>query len=76
MLGHIDHQFCLLPVILKLFEKLFLQKLMFTIAEGRLIPNHQFGFRSKYATVEQIHRISNKISLALYGRKGLFCDVS
>jgi hypothetical protein len=34
------------------------------IVEERLIPNHQFGFRSKHATVEQVHRITNKISLA------------
>jgi hypothetical protein len=36
----------LLSIISKLFEKLFLQKLMSAIAEGR--PNHQFGFHSKY----------------------------
>jgi len=27
-----------------------------------LIPNHQFGFRSKHATIEQIHRIVKRIN--------------
>jgi len=54
----------LLPVISKLFEKLLLQKLIPVIAENRLIPNHQFGFRSKHVTVEQVPRITNKITLA------------
>jgi hypothetical protein len=43
------------------------------IAEGSLIPNHQFGFCSKYATIEQIHRIANKITLAF--EAGKYCSV-
>jgi len=27
-----------------------------------LIPNHQFGFRNKHATIEQIHRIIKRIN--------------
>jgi len=63
----------------KVFEKLFLQKLMLVIAEKRLIPAYQFGFRSKHVTVKQIHRITNKITLAFEARKyysAMFLDVS
>jgi len=48
----------LFPIISKLFQKLLFQKLMFVIAKKRLIPNYQFGFRNKHATIEQIHRIT------------------
>jgi hypothetical protein len=37
------------------------------IEEKRLTLNHQFDFRSKHATVDQIHRITNKIILAFEG---------
>jgi len=46
-------------------------------AEKRLIPKP--GFRSKHATVEQIHGIINKIILAFKAEKyrsALFLDVS
>jgi len=35
--------------------------------------NHQFGFRSKYAIVEHIHRITNEITLAFEAEK--YCSV-
>jgi hypothetical protein len=37
----------LLPIILKLFEKLLLQKLMPMTAEKRLISSYQFSFHNK-----------------------------
>jgi len=50
---------------------------MLVIEEKRLIPNHQFGFRSKHATIEQIHRITNKINFALpWNEEILLCRVS
>ncbi|CAK9820324.1 RNA-directed DNA polymerase from mobile element jockey [Anthophora plagiata] len=30
--------------------------------EQNLIPSHQFGFRNKHATIEQIHRLINEIT--------------
>jgi len=42
------------------------------IAEKRLIPNHQFGFRSKHATVEPIHIIIDKITLTF--EAGKYCS--
>jgi len=66
-----------LLIISKLFQKLFLQKLMPVMAEKRII--NQFGFCSKYATVEQIYRITNKITLVFETGKyfsAMFLDVS
>jgi len=45
----------------------------------RLIPDHQFGFRSKHATTEQIHRIVKRINNDMeVGRycSAVFLDVS
>jgi len=52
---------------------------MSVITEKRLIPNHQLIFSSKYATVEQIYRITNKITLAFEAGKycsAVFLDAS
>ena len=54
----------LLPVISKLFEKIFLFRLLKSINERSIIPKHQFGFRSEHATIEQIHRVCNVIRSA------------
>lgn len=48
------------------------------ISRKNLIPPHQFGFRSKYATTEQIHRMTNSITAALERKEyctALFLDV-
>lgn len=69
----------LLPTLSKLFEKLLLEKLMPAIEGRRLIRNHQFGFRSKHATTEQIHRITDKIITTLETKKhcsAVFLDVT
>ena len=52
----------LLPLLSKLFEKLIFDRLEPIILERNLIPAHQFGFRSKHSTIQQIHRVTNKIS--------------
>jgi len=49
----------LLPVLSKLFEKLLLSSIM---EKHGLILDHQFGFRSKHAITEQIHRIVKRIN--------------
>lgn len=69
----------LLPTIAKLFEKLFLKRLKPIIEERKLLPSHQFGFREKHSTVEQVHRITNIIEEALEGKKicsSIFLDVA
>ena len=68
----------LLPIPSKLFERL-LQKLMPIIEERKIIPDYQFGFRQKHATIEQIHRIVYKIFNDLEDKKyctAAFLDIS
>ena len=69
----------LLPVISKLFEKLLLKRLKLIIEKHNLIPDHQFGFRSKHSTIDQIHRITDIIERALEEKQicsAVFIDVA
>ena len=69
----------LLPILSKLFENLFLTRLIPTLYEKRIIPDHQFGFRRNHATTEQVHRIANIINKALEENKyctAAFLDIS
>lgn len=69
----------LLPVISKIFEKLLSKRLQPVIDERRLIPDHQFGFRIKHSTIDQVHKITDVIEKALEEKKiccGVFLDVS
>jgi hypothetical protein len=69
----------LLPMISKLYEKLLLKRLKPIIEEKRIIPLHQFGFRDKHATIDQVHRITNLIEKALEEKNvcsAVFLDVA
>lgn len=69
----------LLPTMSKIFEKLLLKRLNVIIEDRCLIPNHQFGFRSKHSTVEQVHRVTNEIEKSFDASKicsGVFIDVA
>lgn len=69
----------LLPVIGKLFEKLFLKRLKDILIVKQLIPSHQFGFREKHSTIDQVHRIAYSIEEALEQKKvcsAVFLDVA
>ena len=61
----------LLPAMSKLFEKLLIKRLKPIIERKNLIPNHQFGFRSKHSTIDQVHSITNIIEHALEEKKRL-----
>lgn len=68
----------LLSSIAKLFEKLFLRRLKHVTDELNIVPDHQFGFRNKHSTVEQIHRVSHTIRQALETKQHcptIFLDV-
>jgi hypothetical protein len=52
----------LLPSLSKLLEKLLLKRLKPIIEEKNLIPEHQFGFRNKHSTIDQVHRVTNVIN--------------
>lgn len=69
----------LLPVLSKLFEKIFLRRLKPIIERNNLIPTHQFGFRNSHSTIDQVHRITNVIEQSLEERKicsAVLLDVS
>lgn len=69
----------LLPVLSKLFEKLLHKRLMKIVEDFNLIPAHQFGFRQKHSTIDQVHRITSIIEKALEERKvcsAIFLDVT
>ena len=51
----------LLPILSKVFERLLITRIRPILQEKHIIPDHQFGFRKKHATTEQIHRIVNII---------------
>lgn len=63
----------LLPCLSKLFEKVILLKLTPYLEEYRLIPHHQFGFRDKHGTIEQVNRITNEIRTAFERREYCSC---
>lgn len=55
----------LLPVLSKVLEKLILTRMNKVIEEHSLLPDHQFGFRGKHSTIEQVHRVVGKIRQTL-----------
>lgn len=61
----------LLPTISKLFEKLLLKRVIPIMEEAQLIPQHQFGFRKKHSTIDQVHRVTHIIEKAL--EEGKYC---
>jgi len=59
----------LLPVMSKLFEKLLIKRLKPIVERKNLTPNHQFRFRSKCSTIDQVHKITNITENALEAKK-------
>lgn len=69
----------LLPVLSKVFERIFVAKLKPLLEEKQIIPNHQFGFRQNHSTVEQVHRLVKKIRGDLEHKRycsAAFLDIS
>ena len=64
----------LLPILSKIFEKLFIKRLKPIIIQRKLIPNHQFDFREQHGTTEQVHRVVNKISRDLENKR--YCSAA
>ena len=64
----------LLPILSKVFEKLFMKRLKPIIIQRKLIPNHQFGFRAQHGTTEQVHRVVNKVSRDLENKR--YCSAA
>jgi hypothetical protein len=69
----------LLPLISKVYEKLLLKRLHPILDQETLIPTHQFGFRKQHRTIEQVHRIVNRINNDLESKKyctATFLDIT
>lgn len=69
----------LLPIISKILEKILLKRLLPILEAENIIPAHQFGFRKAHGTIEQVHRVANKINKALEGKQycsAAFLDIS
>ena len=69
----------LLSIFSKLFEKLLLESLLLHLNNNNSIPNHQFGFRRKHGTIEQVHRITTLIRRGFESKQycsALFIDIS
>ena len=69
----------LLTVMSKLFEKLLLKRLKPIIDSKKIIPDHQFGFREKHSTIDQVHRITDIIEKSLEEKSicsTIFLDVA
>jgi hypothetical protein len=58
----------------EVFEKLLLKWLLPMVENNRLIPNHQFGFRHRHSTIEQTHRILQRINETLENKQ--FCSAA
>jgi hypothetical protein len=59
----------LLPILSKIFERLFLKRLHKDANIDQKISTHQFGFREKHSTIEQCHRIVHRILQSLEEKK-------
>jgi len=69
----------LLPILSKVFEKLFITRIQPIRQSTQIIPDHQFGFRRKHSTIKQVHRITNKIHRAIENKQyctAAFLDIS
>jgi hypothetical protein len=69
----------LLPNVSKVFEKLFLKRLLPIVEINRLMPNHQFSIRQRHSTIEQTYEILQRINEALEKKQycsAAFLDIS
>ena len=68
----------LLPVFSKILEKIIYCRIKTIIETKKLIPDHQFCFRNKHSTIQQMHRLINEIIVALENKEyctALFIDI-
>lgn len=66
----------LLPITSKLFELLFLLRIL---EKRKIIPAHQSGFRQKHSRIQQMHRLTAEIHRELEAKKYysvVFLDVT
>lgn len=69
----------LLPITSKVFEKILAKHIISSMEDNHQIPPHQFGFRQKHSTIEQVHRVVNQIKSDLDTKKycsAVFLDIT
>ena len=69
----------LLPCLSKIFEKALQMKILPFLNDRNLIPVHQFGFREKHGTIEQVNRITGEIRKSFELKKycsAIFLDIA
>jgi hypothetical protein len=64
-----------LPIMSNIFEKAMLKRLRPILQENRILSDHQFGFRQKHSTIEQVHRNTEIIQGTLEKKTVPFCGV-
>ena len=58
-----------IPILSKVLETLLLKRSQPIIDEHQLIPDHQFSFRKKHSTIEQVNRVYTIARRALEEKK-------
>lgn len=69
----------LLSNLSKVLEKLILKRIIPIFNAVHILPDHQFGFRAQHSTIQQCHRIVDKISASLEQKKyctAAFLDIA
>jgi hypothetical protein len=75
----------LLPTLGKIFEKIILKRIIIKIIKRPIIKSKniishlQFGFRTNYSTIHQIHRLTDKIGIFFENKKycpGVFLNLT
>jgi hypothetical protein len=69
----------LLPIVSKVLENILLKRLLPLVDKNCLIPAYQFGFRKRHSTIEQTHRVVQRIHKALENKQycsAAFLDIS
>lgn len=69
----------LLPTISKIIERLLANRITTDVRYTQSIPDHQFGFRRKHSTIQQVHRLCHTIYTAFEAKQyctSVFLDIS
>lgn len=64
----------LLPIPGKIFEKLLHTRLQTLLQDKDPLPEHQFGFRSKHSTIDQVQRLTTEITSAFENK--MYCTAA
>jgi hypothetical protein len=64
----------LLPIVSKVFENLFLKRLLRMVENNTVTPIHQFGIRQRHYTIQQTNRIAGRINEALENKQ--YCSAT